>query len=126
MPATGYITAHAYTSLARIPLQDAAITVTSPDGTVIALRLTDRSGLISQIPIPTPDRSDSLSPDPPERPFATVNLYARVNGYEQIEAENVQIFPDTVTYLNLEFIPLSEKPGRWDQTQMFDTPPQNL
>ncbi len=126
MPATGYITAHAYTSLARIPLQDAAITVTSPDGTVIALRLTDRSGLISQIPIPTPDRSDSLSPDPPERPFATVNLYARVNGYEQIEAENVQIFPDTVTYLNLEFIPLSEKPGRWDQTQVFDTPPQNL
>jgi len=126
LPATGYITAHAYTSLARIPLQDAAITVTSPDGTVIALRLTDRSGLISQIPIPTPDRSDSLSPDPPERPFATVNLYARVNGYEQIEAENVQIFPDTVTYLNLEFIPLSEKPGRWDQTQVFDTPPQNL
>ena len=126
MPATGYITAHAYTSLARIPLQDAAITVTSPDGTVIALRLPDRSGLISQIPIPTPDRSDSLSPDPPERPFATVNLYARVNGYEQIEAENVQIFPDTVTYLNLEFIPLSEQPGRWYQTQVFDTPPQNL
>ena len=126
MPATGYITVHAYTSFARLPLKDAAIIVTSPDGTVIALRSTDRSGLITQIPIPTPDRADSLSPDPAERPFTTVNLYARLNGYEQIEAENIQIFPDTVTDLNMEFIPLSELPGRWDQTQVFDTPPQNL
>ena len=30
------------------------------------------------------------------------------------------------TDLNLEFIPLSELPGRWDQTQVFDTPSQNL
>lgn len=126
MPATGYIKVHAYTSFARIPLENAAITVASPDGTVIALRLTDRTGLITPIPIPTPERTESLSPDPAEIPFTTVNLYARINGYEQIEAENLQIFPDTVTDLNLEFIPLSEMPAQWDQTQVFDTPPQNL
>ena len=126
MPPTGYIRVHAYTSFARIPIADAAVTAAAEDGTVIALRQTDRSGLITPIPIPTPPRQESLAPDPGERPFAIVNIYARKNGYEQIEAENLQIFPDTVTDLNLEFIPLSELPGRWDQTQIFNTPPQNL
>ena len=117
---------HAYTGFARIPIEDAAVTAAAEDGTVIALRLTDRSGLISPIPIPTPPRQESLSSNPEERPYTVVNIYARKNGYEQIESENLQIFPDTVTDLNLEFIPLSELPGRWDQTQVFDTPSQNL
>ncbi len=126
MPSTGYIKVHAYTSFARIPLEDAAITVSSPDGTVLAMRLTDRTGLISPIPIPTPERSESQTPNPEEVPFTTVNVYGRIGGYEQIESKSLQVFADTVTNLNLEFIPLSELPGRWDQTQVFDTPAQNL
>ena len=126
MPATGYILSRAYTSVAQYPLKDVAITVTASDGTAIAMRLTDRSGLISPIAIPVPDRSESLSPDPPEQPFAVVNLYARLKGYEQIEAENLQVFADTTTFQNLEMIPLSELPDQWDQTVVYDTPPQNL
>lgn len=126
MSATGYIQVHAYTSNARLPLQDVAVTVTAEDGTAIALRLTDRSGRIRPIEIPVPDKAESQSPDPAERPFATVNLYARIKGYEQIENENLQVFADTTTDQNLEFIPLSELPGQWDQTVIFNTPPQNL
>ena len=126
MSATGYITVRAYTSIAQFPLQNVAIAVTAPDGTAIAMRLTDRNGLITPIEIPVPDRAESLSPDPPERPFATVNLYARKKGYEQVEAENLQIFAETTTYQNLEMIPLSELPGSWDQTIIYNTPPQNL
>lgn len=126
MPATGYIQARAYTSAAQLPLKDVAITVTASDGTAIAMRLTDRTGRINPIEIPVPDKSDSLSPDPPEQPFAQVNLYARLKGYEQIESENLQVFADTTTYQNLELIPLSELPDQWDQTVIFDTPPQNL
>ena len=73
MPATGYIQVHAYTSFAQLPLEDVAITVTSTDGTAIAMRLTDRSGQINPIEIPVPDLADSQSPDPPEKPFASVN-----------------------------------------------------
>ena len=126
MSATGYIQVHAYTSNARLPLQDVAVTVTSQDGTAIAMRLTDRSGKIRPIEIPVPDKSESLHPDANEKPFATVNLYGRIVGYEQIENENLQVFADTTTDQNLEFIPLSELPDQWDQTVIFDTPPQNL
>ena len=122
----GYIQVRAYTSRAQFPLQDVAITITASDGTAIAMGLTDRSGRIQAIAIPVPDRSESLSPDPPERPYTAVNLYARKKGYEQIESENLQVFADTTTLQNLEMIPLAELPLGWDQTVIFDTPPQNL
>ena len=126
MNATGYITVHAYTSYALLPLKDVAVTVTAPDGTAIAMRLTDRNGQISPIEIPVPERSASLSPDSGGIPFTAVNLYARLRGYEQIEIENLQVFADTTTNQNLEMIPLSELPGAWNQTEIFDTPRQNL
>lgn len=126
MPATGYIQVHAFTSYARLPLEDVAITVTAEDGTAIAMRLTDRSGTISPIGIPVPDLAESQTPDTGERPFQTVNLFARLRGYEQAEYEQVQVFPDTVTNQDIEMIPLSELPNAWDQTAIFRTPPQNL
>lgn len=126
LSATGYITVNAYTSFAQLPLADVAVTVTATDGTAIAMRLTDRNGRISAIEIPVPDKSASQSPETGEVPFANVNLYARLKGYEQIENENLQVFADTTTDQNLEMIPLSELPGKWNQTAVFDTPPQNL
>ena len=126
MPSTGYIRVHAYQSKALLPLKDVAIAVTATDGTAIALRLTDRNGLIDPIEIPVPDRAASETPDTGEIPFTAVNLYARLKGYEQIENEDLQVFPDTVTNQNLELIPLSELPENWDQREIFLTPPQNL
>ena len=124
--ATGYITVHAYTSYAQIPLKDVAVSITALDGTAIAMRLTNRNGKIDPVPIPVPSRSASLSPGLSEIPFTAVNLYARLKGYEQIEIENLQVFADTTTNQNLEMIPLAEFPGRWDQTEIFDTTRQNL
>ena len=126
MPATGYIQVNAYESFARLPLRDVAISVTSEDGTAIAMRLTNRNGQITPIEIPVPDLSESQSPNPPERPYAVVNLYAHLRGYERVESENLQVFPDTVTSQDLMMIPLSELPNQWDQTVIFNTPPQNL
>lgn len=126
MPATGYIQVRAYTSIARYPLQNVAIAVTAVDGTALAMRLTDRNGLIDPIEIPVPEKAESQTPDPGELPFTSVNLYAHLTGYEQVEAENLQVFADTTTVQNLEMIPLSEFPNAWDKTEVFDTPPQNL
>lgn len=103
-----------------------AIAVTATDGTAIAMRLTDRNGLIEPIAIPVPELSAGQEPDTGIRPFTPVNVYARKEGYEQMENENLQVFPETVTQLDLEMIPLSELPDSWDKASVFDTPAQNL
>lgn len=126
LASTGYIQVNAYSSNARIPLRDVAVTVVATDGTAIAMRITDRNGQIAAIPIPVPDIDAGQTPDTGQIPFTRVNLYARLSGYIQIEDEDLQVFPDTVTIQNLELIPLSELPDSWGKKEIFYTPAQNL
>jgi len=126
LPSTGYIQVHAFTSLARLPLEDVTITITAEDGTAIAMRLTDKSGKISPVEVPVPDIAAGLRPDTGEVPFTAVNLYARKKGFEQIESEGVQVFPDTITDQDLQMIPLSELPASRNRREIFLNPPQNL
>lgn len=126
LPATGYIQVHAYASYAQIPLSNVTVTITATDGTAIAMRLTDRSGRITPVPIVVPDRSESLSPNPPERPYAVVNLIARLKDYEQIFVDDVQIFADVTTEQELPMIPLSELPESRNKSETFQTYRQNL
>lgn len=127
MSTTGYIQVHAYTSKARIPLQGAAVTITKPDGSAIAMRLTNRSGTLdSPIEIVVPDRSASQTPNTGIVPFTDVNLYARLENFETIEIENLQVFAGTLTVQDLPMIPLSELPDSWNKLEIFNTPPQNL
>lgn len=127
MPATGYIQVNAYTSNARIPLKDVAVAITDSDGSAIALRLTNRNGQLDEpIAITVPELSAGQTPNTGVTPFAVVNLYAKLTDYEEIEALNIQVFPNTVTNQNLELIPLSELPEYWNQVEIFDTPKQNL
>lgn len=127
MSATGYIQVHAYTSNAQIPLKDVAVAITEPTGSAIALRLTDRSGQLPQpVSITVPDLSAGQTPNTGVQPFRTVDLYARIENYEEIEVKGLQVFPNTVTTQNLELIPLSELPEYWNQVELFNTPAQNL
>ena len=126
MASTGYLQVSAFTSKARLPLKDVTVLVTDDTGKAIAMRQTDRSGKIEPIPIATPDISISQSPEVGTKPFTSVNIYARLESFEQIEAENVQIFADTITDQDLEMIPLAEFPEFWTQVEVFRTPPQNL
>ena len=124
---SGYIQVHAYTSYAQIPLKDVAVTITDVSGGAIALRLTNRNGLLdAPIQIQTPDTISGQSPNTGIIPFTVVNLYARLKDYEAIEIENLQIFPDTTTVQNLEMIPLAEFPQSFNKLEVFPTPSQNL
>lgn len=127
MSSIGYIQVHAYTSRAQIPLEDVAVTITDTDGGAIAMRLTNRSGLLDDpVPIDVPDLSASLSPNTGIIPFTTVNLYARQEDYEEIYVRNLQVFSGVLTNQNLEMIPLSEFPESWNQSENFNTSVQNL
>lgn len=116
----------AFTSYAQIPLENVAITVTATDGTAIAMRVTNKNGLIDPVAIPVPDLAAGQTPDTGVTPYTPVNVYARLQGYEQVESENLQVFPNVRTRLNLDMIPLSELPESWDKTVVYQTPPQNL
>ena len=126
LPSTGYIQVHAYASTARLPLRDVAVRITDLNDSTIALRLTDRSGTIVPVEISVPDVSAGQTPDTGIIPFTRVNIYARLENYERIEAKDVQVFPGVVTLQNLEMIPLSELPESWNKSEIFDTPAQNL
>ena len=127
MSATGYIQINAFTSDARLPLEDTAITITDPSGSAIAMRLTGRNGALENpVSITVPDRAASQTPNTGVVPFTTVNLYARHNGYETIEVENLQVFPGTITIQDLLLIPLAEFPDSWNQLEIFNTPAQKL
>lgn len=127
MPSKGYLQVRAYASNAQLPLKDVAVTVTDIGGAAIAMRLTNRSGLLDEpLIIDVPDLSAGQSPNTGVLPFSTVNLYARLENYEEISVDNIQIFPNTVTVQNLELIPLAEFPFRWNESEKFNTPAQNL
>ena len=62
LSATGYIQVHAYTSNAMIPLKDVAVVVTDISGAAIAMRLTNRSGMLDvPVEIAVPDLSASCA-----------------------------------------------------------------
>ena len=125
MPAFGYIQAKAYTSRAQLPVEDAAISVVDENGRLLGLRTTNSSGQTTPIRLEVPEAAQSQSPGN-AKPYVTVNLYARAEGYEQVLARGVQVFADTVTMQDLQFVPLSELPGSFRRVEVFDTPPQNL
>ena len=126
MASTGYVQVRTYTSFAQLPLQGVAVMITDPQGNAIALRQTDRNGLIEPVPIQVPDRAASQTPDTGIIPYTNVNIYARLENFEQIESEDVQVFPSVVTTQNLEMIPLSVLPDQWTKKEIFRSPPQNL
>lgn len=127
LSAIGYIQVHAFTGKARIPLQGVAITITDLSGSAIAMRLTNRSGTLdAPVEISVPDISAGQTPDTGVLPFTDVNLYARLENFEAIEIENLQVFPGTLTIQDLSMIPLAELPDSWNKLVIFNTPPQNL
>lgn len=127
LSSTGYIQVHVYTSSARIPLKDTAVAITDADGAAIALRLTNQSGMFdTPVAIPVPNLSAGQTPDTGIIPYTVVNLYAKLEDYQEIDIQNLQVFPDVITNQNLEMIPLPEFPASWSQTEVFDTTSQNL
>lgn len=126
LAAIGYITVRAYASRAVLPLQGVSITVTAADGTAIAIRTTDRNGLIRPIEVPVPAFETSQTPNPTAPPFTIVNLFARLPKYEPIEVHKLQVFANTTTIQNLEMVPLAQFPSPDDTGEVINTPPQNL
>jgi hypothetical protein len=122
----GYIQVRAFTSRGQIPLENVAIAVSSQDGIVLGMRLTDESGLIDPIEVTVPDIQNSQQPNTGLPAYLSVNLGAGLENYESIVIQNLQVFPGTPTVQDLEFIPLAEYPTNYRRTETIVIPSQNL
>lgn len=120
MASQGSVIARVYTSDAYIPLEGVPVTFTlvQPDGSrqLLAVRMTNSSGLTVPLQVETPDPSASLTPGSVLRPYAQIDISASVPGYGTIEAKGVQIFPGVETIQGLQLRPMPITPGSYGET----------
>ena len=128
MPSQGSVIARVYTSDAYLPLFNVPVVFRnfSPDGRgeLLAIRMTNSSGLTEPLYVETPDVEQSLSPNSTPRPYASISISASAPGYNAISAEGVQIFPGVQTVQSLQLRPVSP-PDHSLGTTVIE-PPQNL
>ena len=129
MESVGTILTRVYTSRAQLPVEGATVAFLRRDAggkrTLLAVRVTDRSGRTAPVEVPTPALSASEAPGGGQ-PFAVCDIWAEAPGYELQAVDNVQIFPGTQTLQELELVPLPERaPAGTIQTPV-DIPPQSL
>ena len=129
MQTTGTLVGSVYTSAARIPIENALMTVTqrtdTPIPSLLALRLTDRSGKTAPITIGAPPPADSTAPGNPPG-WTTVDIAVDQPGYLRARVEGVQIFPGSRTIQELELVPLPLDSLRQNEQQQFTQPIQAL
>ena len=110
MASQGSVIARVYTSDAYLPLKNVPVAFTQSDQAgnqvVIALRMTDSSGLTSPLYLPTPELSKSLTPNSTLKPYTTVDIRVSYPGYSRINALGVQIFPGVETIQGLQLHPV--------------------
>ena len=91
MSSTGYLRLRAYTGQAEIPLRDVSVTITDSMGNAIAYRITDRSGVIHNIPLQTPDMGAGTSPSTGVLPFGRVNIYAHLDYSSKLSSAEAMV-----------------------------------
>lgn len=110
MASQGSVITRVYTSDAYLPLRDAPVvyTQTASDGSsnLLAIRMTDSSGLTEPYYVETPDANASQSPGSTLRPYALINISVSYPGYNAVTAEGVQIFPGIQTIQGFQLRPV--------------------
>lgn len=128
MPSNGFLRVRVFTSDAQLPVEDATVTVTQPadrGSKLLATRITDESGLIDLLPIPAPERQESLQTGA-TAPYAFVDIIVDHPEYERVLVENAQIFSGVISEQNIALIPIEERPQVWNLTEIFRITPQPL
>ena len=95
---------------------------------LLSVQVTDSSGRIQPVTIPTPALWESESPagEGMGAPFALCNVWAEHPGYAMLEVEGVQIFPGIETMQDMELAPLAEGQSSLQQRDLRQLTVQNL
>ncbi len=110
----GSILIRVFTSDAYLPLAGAPVIVTQTrsDGSLnlLAIRITDSSGITQPVIVSTPEEALSLQPDPGSNPYALVDIRASYPGYSSFHGSNIPVFTGVETIQEVQLKPQSE-PG---------------
>jgi len=125
----GRLLVRTYISNMLIPIEGTRVTITQNNGSgeeILAFRLTDENGKTEILEIDTPDIELSQDQTNTTTPYASVNIKVEKEGFVIFVIENVQIFADRLSEQNIEMIPLPEKSGYDEFSNVFIVTPQNL
>ena len=129
MPTTGFLKVQALTSRAELPVAGATVSVSmarSGGGReLLNVQRTDESGMTALLSVPTPELSNSLSPELP-RGWTDVQIAASHPDFDGVVSRDVQIFPGVTTLQTLRLIPRGGMPTDLGETEDYTTPPQDL
>lgn len=128
MSGTGLLTVRISTSDAELPIENATVTVTqdTPGGVdLLAVRISDRSGVVPDIAIATPALSESLSPGGPI-PYTVVDVTVDHPGYDRALIENVQLFAGVQSQQDISLVPQSRTPEVFNMTDVVNITAQDL
>ncbi len=131
MDGIGRLNVRVYTSRAQIPIEGATVVVTGKGKNgklkLLSIQTTDSSGGIQPIEIATPMASESTEPEHNGLPpFAVCDVWAEHPGFAMLVVENVQIFPGVETLQAMVLSPLAEGGNSLMETDVQETPVQNL
>lgn len=129
METYGTLSVRAFTSRAQIPVAGATAAVTRSAGSgkrqLVAVRVTDESGLTQPISLPAPPPGQSGGPGG-RQPFNLCDVWIEHPEYQMLHVENVQVFPGVETRQNAELLPLPDFPEPGDLTATVAVTPQPL
>ena len=129
MPSTGFLKVQTLTSRAELPVAGAVVTVSAlrPGGgrELLSLQRTDESGMTELISIPTPELSNSLTPEQPQG-WTDVQIGATHPNFDGVVSRDVQIFPGITTLQELILVPRGGMPTDPGATNDYTTPDQGL
>ncbi len=106
----GFLIVRVSTARGAIPIENATVSIrgSSQDSSGIIYSLeTDQSGLTPRLPLPTPPKINSLSPNQ-DTPYSLWNIDVFQKGFVTARYSGVPVYPDITSVQSAELIPLSE------------------
>ncbi len=111
-PSVGYLIVKVSTARGAIPLEGASVNVRGGDaassGVQFSLR-TDRDGQTSRITLPTPNLSESQTPNG-EIPYGLYHIDVFREGYLPLFFHNVPVFPSVISIQPAVMVPETDVP----------------
>jgi len=104
---TGYLRVEAHTAYDAMPIPNATVTVSYPNGRIIYQGTTDENGQSPAFRLNAPDKKYTLMSNYKGVPYATYNVVIKAHGFVTRHINGVQIEDGETTILLEEMQPLS-------------------